>query len=98
MHRDIKTENILLSTDVTSRLADLGEARFTDETKTMTMVGTRGFVAPERMVRRSIQGILTASLPTHGKILHGNIIYWWSHAHTHVGGRKKAYAHTRGVY
>ena len=47
MHRDIKTENILLSTDLTSRLADLGEARFNDETKTMTMVGTRGFVAPE---------------------------------------------------
>ena len=47
VHRDIKTENILLAADTSVRLADLGEARFNDETKTMTMVGTRGFVAPE---------------------------------------------------
>ena len=46
LHRDIKSENILLTENLEPRLADLGEAR-TMSLKTMTTVGTNGYAAPE---------------------------------------------------
>ena len=47
LHRDIKSENILITSDFDPRVADLGEARVMAENKTMTTVGTRGYTAPE---------------------------------------------------
>ena len=46
LHRDIKSENILLTRDLLPRIADLGEARAMAQ-KTMTAVGTNGYTAPE---------------------------------------------------
>ena len=47
LHRDIKSENILLTKELEPRLADLGEARTLAENQTMTTVGTNGYTAPE---------------------------------------------------
>lgn len=47
LHRDIKSENILLKKNYEPRVADLGEARVMAENRTMTTVGTRGYTAPE---------------------------------------------------
>ena len=48
IHRDLKSENILLTAgDRRVRICDLGEARMMDKQKTMTMVGTNGYAAPE---------------------------------------------------
>ena len=47
LHRDIKSENILLTEKLVPKIADLGEARQLVENKTMTTVGTRGYTAPE---------------------------------------------------
>ena len=47
LHRDIKSENILLTDDFEPRVADLGEARVMAEDHAMTMVGTPGYTAPE---------------------------------------------------
>ena len=46
LHRDIKSENILLTAELEPRIADLGEARVMQD-RTMTQVGTRGYTAPE---------------------------------------------------
>ena len=37
LHRDIKSENILLTSELDPRVADLGEARVMAENRTMTM-------------------------------------------------------------
>ena len=47
LHRDIKSENILITDDFEARIADLGEARVMAEDHAMTMVGTPGYTAPE---------------------------------------------------
>ena len=47
LHRDIKSENILLTKDLDPRIADLGEARALAQNRTMTTVGTNGYTAPE---------------------------------------------------
>ena len=47
LHRDIKSENILLTDDFEAQIADLGEARVMAEDHAMTMVGTHGYTAPE---------------------------------------------------
>ena len=47
LHRDIKSENILLTEALDPRIADLGEARTMAHNKTMTRVGTNGYTAPE---------------------------------------------------
>ena len=47
LHRDIKSENILLTDRFEPRVADLGEARVMAEDRAMTMVGTPGYTAPE---------------------------------------------------
>ena len=47
LHRDIKSENILLTDEFDPRVADLGEARVMAEDHAMTMVGTPGYTAPE---------------------------------------------------
>ena len=47
LHRDIKSENILLTKELEPKIADLGEARAMAHNKTMTTVGTNGYTAPE---------------------------------------------------
>ena len=47
LHRDIKSENILLTEKLDPRVADLGEARTMAQNRTMTTVGTNGYTAPE---------------------------------------------------
>ena len=47
IHRDIKSENILLTEKLEPRIADLGEARTMAINRTMTTVGSNGYTAPE---------------------------------------------------
>ena len=47
LHRDLKSENVLLTQELESRIADLGEARAIAFDRAMTMVGTNGYTAPE---------------------------------------------------
>ena len=47
LHRDIKSENILLTNAFDPRIADLGEARSLAKDHAMTIVGTNGYTAPE---------------------------------------------------
>lgn len=57
LHRDIKTDNVMLRVDGTVKLMDFGIARFLDETKvTMTgaLVGSPAFMSPEQAKEASL--------------------------------------------
>ena len=56
IHRDLKPDNVLVSADMQSKVADFGESRFFDEKMakakgvsalTMSQVGTMYYLAPE---------------------------------------------------
>ena len=47
IHRDLKSENLLINEDFVGKVADFGLARFEDTATTMTMCGTPSWVAPE---------------------------------------------------
>ena len=47
IHRDIKPDNCLVTDTFGIKVSDFGEARMAENDKTMTMVGTPFFVAPE---------------------------------------------------
>ena len=59
IHRDLKPDNIQISEDMQSKVADFGESRFFNEKRTsesgaltMTMVGTALYCAPEAGLAR----------------------------------------------
>jgi len=47
VHRDIKCDNILITSDGTIKLADFGTAKAEDKSKNFTVVGTPFWMAPE---------------------------------------------------
>jgi len=47
LHRDLKSDNLLVSADWTVKVADFGLTRFLSEKKAMTQVGTPMWMAPE---------------------------------------------------
>ena len=47
IHRDLKSKNVVISSDYTLKLCDFGASRFLAETATMTLVGTYPWMAPE---------------------------------------------------
>jgi len=47
LHRDLKSDNLLVSQDWTIKVADFGLTRFMSEKKAMTQVGTPMWMAPE---------------------------------------------------
>lgn len=47
LHRDLKSDNLLVSADWTAKVADFGLTRFLSEKKAMTQVGTPMWMAPE---------------------------------------------------
>ena len=47
LHRDLKSDNLLVTTDFTIKVADFGLTRFLSEGKQMTQVGTPMWMAPE---------------------------------------------------
>ena len=47
IHRNLKSENLLINEDFVGKVADFGLARFEDTATTMTMCGTPSWVAPE---------------------------------------------------
>ena len=47
IHRDIKPDNIMVSSDGTFKLGDFGIAKTSEKTQTGTMAGTYNYMAPE---------------------------------------------------
>jgi serine/threonine protein kinase len=47
IHRDLKSPNVLLDENYVAKIGDFGLSRFKDDSKTMTMVGSPLWVAPE---------------------------------------------------
>ena len=47
LHRDLKSDNLLVTDDLTVKVADFGLTRFLSEGKQMTQVGTPMWMAPE---------------------------------------------------
>ena len=47
LHRDLKSDNLLVTSDFTIKVADFGLTRFLSEGKQMTQVGTPMWMAPE---------------------------------------------------
>ena len=47
LHRDLKSDNLLVTADFTIKVADFGLTRFLSEGKQMTQVGTPMWMAPE---------------------------------------------------
>ena len=47
IHRDLKSRNIMISDTMRGKVADYGDARIEDTSKTMTSTGTALWMAPE---------------------------------------------------
>lgn len=69
IHRDIKPDNIMVSSDGTFKLGDFGIAKTSEKTQTGTMAGTYNYMAPE-VANRKRYG-LAADIYSLGMVL-----YW----------------------
>ena len=69
IHRDIKPDNIMVSSDGTFKLGDFGIAKTSEKTQTGTMAGTYNYMAPE-VANRKRYG-LAADVYSLGMVL-----YW----------------------
>ncbi|MBA0615672.1 hypothetical protein Godav_015791 [Gossypium davidsonii] len=61
LHRDIKSNNVLLDLDFTTKLCDFGVSKLVDRgerTQTTMVVGTPGYLAPLEMVHWYLGGIV----------------------------------------
>ncbi len=82
IHRDIKPQNILITTDNTVKVTDFGIAKLSvdDATKTLNIIGTAHYISPEQAMGKSIDNrsdiyslgvvlyeMLTADLPFRGE-------------------------------
>ena len=62
VHRDMKTENIMLDEGWIMKLADFGFAKFLTEGRTFTICGTPEYIAPEVILNQG----------------HGKAVDWWT--------------------
>ncbi|XVE61382.1 hypothetical protein DITRI_Ditri06bG0035000 [Diplodiscus trichospermus] len=88
LHRDIKSANVLLDKDFTTKLGDFGVAKLVDQrlrTQTTMVVGTPGYVAPEYMQEQRARketdmysfGIVALEIATGKKPNHnGGLLRW----------------------
>ena len=99
IHRDIKTENVLLSSDLSPKVCDLGEARSMAENKTMTSEYWRHLElhcmetnVPPRLKHTHLLIFPSLSLPTPPPPLSG----WHQRIHGARGDEGRALRHSGG--
>jgi len=56
VHRDIKLENVLVDSDLNIKVADLGFATYKNIEALNTYMGTKGYMAPEILGRKTYNG------------------------------------------
>ncbi len=61
LHRDLKTDNLLVDSALQVKVADFGLSRFRSDRKTMTQVGTPVMMAPEVMSFMPSSGVSSTS-------------------------------------
>ncbi len=73
LHRDLKPSNILLSNRWEPMVSDFGLAKWIEDsndlTRTLTVFGTPGYIAPEQAARPSVQLTVVADIYNLGVIL-----------------------------